>query len=285
VRSRRLVSLITAITVVALLAVPAEVLAQRRWHGHGHPRVLVGFGYYPFYSPYYWHSFYSPFWGPWYWPPYAYGSYASEVRIMATPREAEVYVDGYLVGTVDDFDGWSQRLRLQPGEHEIELFLDGYRSVRQKMLLRPGETYKIRATLEKADPTEAPATRPTPAPDPRDSTAAGGPMFGATTRVSSARSPSAPTLRTPSSWSTASGGTGPKARRGCRSSSRPVPTTLKYAGTATGPTGRRSRWSRAKSPRSTSACRRTEGSRAATSRATPQSRRCGTRRHDGFIPA
>ena len=173
--SRRLVALVTAATFVGLLAVPAEVLAQRHWHGHGGPRVVVGVGYYPYYSPYYWHSFYGPFWGPWYWPPYAYGyygSYASEIRIMATPRDAEVYVDGYLVGTVDDFDGWSQRLRLQPGEHEIELFLDGYRNVRQKMLLRPGETYKIRATLEKADPAEAPATRPTPAPDPRDSTAA-----------------------------------------------------------------------------------------------------------------
>ena len=73
---------------------------------------------------------------------------------MATPREAEVYVDGYLVGTVDDFDGWSQRLRIQPGEHEIEIYLEGYRSVRQKMLFRPGETYKIRAALEKIAPGE-----------------------------------------------------------------------------------------------------------------------------------
>ena len=180
-RSRRLIFLILAATLVGLLAVPAEVLAQRGWRGHGRPRVAVGLGYYPFYSPYYWHSFHSPFWGPWYWPPYAYGyygSYASEVRVMATPREAEVYVDGYLVGTVDDFDGWSQRLRLQPGEHEIELFLDGYRSVRQKMLLRPGETYKIRAALERAEPGDTPATRPTPASDARDATAgpAGPPM-------------------------------------------------------------------------------------------------------------
>jgi hypothetical protein len=83
---------------------------------------------------------------------------------MATPREAEVYVDGYLVGTVDDFDGWSQRLRIQPGEHEIEIYLEGHRSVRQKMLFRPGETYKIRATLEKLGPGEEAAVRPAPAP-------------------------------------------------------------------------------------------------------------------------
>ena len=162
-RSRRVVVFCSATALAALLAWPADVLAQR--HGHGHVRVAVG--YYPYYAPYYWYGFYSPFWGPWYWPPmYAYGyySYASEVRVLATPREAEVYVDGYLVGTVDDFDGWSQRLRIQPGEHEIELFLEGYRSVRQKMLFRPGETYKIRATLERADASDSPATRPTPAP-------------------------------------------------------------------------------------------------------------------------
>jgi hypothetical protein len=166
VRSRRLPFLVSATALAGLLVLPADVLAQRRWHGHGRSRVVVG--YYPYYSPYYWHSFYSPFWSPWYWPPvYGYGyyrSYASELRIMATPREAEVYVDGYLVGTVDDFDGWSQRLRIQPGEHEIELFLEGYRSVRQKMLFRPGETYKIRAALGKSEPSDPPAMRPAPAP-------------------------------------------------------------------------------------------------------------------------
>jgi hypothetical protein len=158
------------ICVVALIAggllLPQEALAQRRHRPH---RVVVGVGYFPYYSPYYWGSFYgSPFWGPYgYWPPphayYRY-DYASELRVIATPREAEVYVDGYLVGTVDDFDGWSQRLRLQPGEHEIELYLEGYRSLRQTMLFRPGETYKIRATLEKAAPGDAPESRPVPSP-------------------------------------------------------------------------------------------------------------------------
>jgi hypothetical protein len=152
--------------VIGGLVLPSDALAQHRGHG----RVVVVGGFYPYYSPYYWGAFYgSPFWGPFgYWPPpygyYGAYDYASEVRVLATPRQAEVYVDGYLVGTVDDFDGWSQRLRLQPGEHEIELFLEGYRSVRQKTLFRPGETYKIRAVLERADPGEAPAVRPVPIP-------------------------------------------------------------------------------------------------------------------------
>ena len=153
--------------LVAGLVLPSDASAQRHHHARGH--VFVGVGY-PYYSPFYWGAYYgSPFWGPdGYWlPPYGYYGaydYASDLRIMATPREAEVYVDGYLVGTVDDFDGWSQRLRIQPGEHEIELYLEGHRSLRQKMLFRPGESYKIRAALEKIAPGDEPAVRPTPAP-------------------------------------------------------------------------------------------------------------------------
>ena len=157
------------ISVLALfvggLALPSDAMAQRHRPG-ARGRVYVG---YPYYSPF-WGSYYgSPYWGPYgFWPPpygfYGGYDYASDLRIMATPREAEVYVDGYLVGTVDDFDGWSQRLRIQPGEHEIEIYLEGHRSVRQKMLFRPGETYKIRATLEKLGPGEEAAVRPAPAP-------------------------------------------------------------------------------------------------------------------------
>ena len=34
----------------------------------------------------------------------------STARIQVKPHTAEVYVDGYLVGTVDSFDGFLQRL-------------------------------------------------------------------------------------------------------------------------------------------------------------------------------
>ena len=166
-RSFKLPLLISALALlVGGLVLPSDAMAQRHRPG-ARGRVFVGAGY-PYYSPFYWGSYYgSPFWGPYgFWPPpygfYGGYDYASDLRIMATPREAEVYVDGYLVGTVDDFDGWSQRLRIQPGEHEIEIYLEGYRSVRQKMLFRPGETYKIRAALEKIGPGQEAAVRPTP---------------------------------------------------------------------------------------------------------------------------
>jgi hypothetical protein len=85
------------------------------------------------------------------------------VRVLVEPKDAQVYVDGYFVGLVDDFDGWAQRLRLVPGEHEIAFYLDGYRPVHEKLLFRPSAGYKLRYTLEKLAPGEAAPPRPEPA--------------------------------------------------------------------------------------------------------------------------
>ena len=121
--------------------------------------------------------FYDPFYGPYpWWPASAYGwgyspvfDYRSEVRILATPREAAVYVDGFYAGQVDDFDGTFQRLPLTPGGHKIELFMEGFRTVRRNLYLQPGSTLKMRETLlalapgEKSEPPEvAPPVPPPP---------------------------------------------------------------------------------------------------------------------------
>src|SRR5436189_1639896 len=84
------------------------------------------------------------------------------IRLEVKPKEAEVYVDGYYAGVVDDFDGTFQRLRVEPGEHEIELYLDGHRTVRQKVYLTPDNTFKIRYTMERLAAGEQPEARPQP---------------------------------------------------------------------------------------------------------------------------
>jgi len=121
--------------------------------------------------------FYDPFYGPYpWWPRSAYGwgyypvfDYRAEVRIQATPRDAAVYVDGFYAGVVDDFDGAFQRLPLTPGGHRIELFMEGFRTVRKNLYLQPGSTIKMHETLvplaagEKSEPPEvAPAVPPPP---------------------------------------------------------------------------------------------------------------------------
>jgi hypothetical protein len=89
--------------------------------------------------------------------------YESSARIQVLPRNTEVYVDGYLAGTVDDFDGIAQRLRLPAGEHIIELYLEGHRTIRELIFFQPGETYRIRHKMEPLLTGEAPAARPSPA--------------------------------------------------------------------------------------------------------------------------
>jgi PEGA domain-containing protein len=116
------------------------------------------------------HPFYSPFWGPpWY--EYGYGSYVvrpeANVRTQVTPKDAEVYVDGYYAGRADDFDGVFQRLHVVPGGHAITLHLDGYRTSTQEVYVRPDSTFKLNATMtplgpgETSEPVAAPA-RPSP---------------------------------------------------------------------------------------------------------------------------
>ena len=88
----------------------------------------------------------------------------SSARIQVTPRQTEVYVDGYLAGLVDDFDGFSQRLRVAPGEHVIELYLDGHKTIAQTILFAPGQSYRIRHTMEPVAAGEAAPARPAPRP-------------------------------------------------------------------------------------------------------------------------
>jgi hypothetical protein len=85
----------------------------------------------------------------------------SSLRLQVTPRETEVFVDGYFAGKVDDFDGRFQRLHIQPGEHELTLYLDGHRKVTQTILVRPRSSFRVRYEMTPLAAGEAPDERPT----------------------------------------------------------------------------------------------------------------------------
>jgi hypothetical protein len=99
-------------------------------------------------------------------PPYRTAVHDSSVRLEVTPQQAEVFVDGYYAGVVDDFDGMLQRLRVEPGQHEITLYLAGYRTVRQRVYLARDRTFKIRQQMEPLAPGEVGEARPVPAAPP-----------------------------------------------------------------------------------------------------------------------
>lgn len=130
--------------------------------------------YYPNYSLYYdpWgfgsfgvgYFYYSP----WTWAPYGsygygYGSGAGysypryggafgfdigSLKIKVKPRDAEVWVDGYYAGTVDDFDGVFQALRLDMGAYRIEVRKPGFETLTFDVRVQPERTITFRGELK-----------------------------------------------------------------------------------------------------------------------------------------
>jgi hypothetical protein len=158
----------------------------------GPRRVVVVSGFYA--DPFWYDPWYGAQWGPYPYPyPYRFANADSAVKLEVKPKEAEVYVDGYYAGIVDDFDGVFQRLRVPPGEHEIEIFLDGYRAVHQKVYLTPDNTFKITYTMERLAVGETPEPRPQPPmPPPGAQPAPGQPMPGQPVPLPPQRGPRRP---------------------------------------------------------------------------------------------
>jgi hypothetical protein len=109
---------------------------------------------------------YDPFWGPpWY--PYAY-PYAvtvnndASIKTSVSPKDTEVFVDGYFAGRAGDFDGAFSRLHVVPGGHTISFFLDGFRTVSEDVYVRPNSTFKLDETMTRLRPgeTSAPVAQP-----------------------------------------------------------------------------------------------------------------------------
>ena len=92
----------------------------------------------------------------------------ASVRMQVTPKQTEVFIDNTFVGTVDDFDGIFQRLHIPPGPHDVTLYLDGYRTVHQRIYTQPTGTFRVRYNMvplaagETAEPRPVPPAPPTP---------------------------------------------------------------------------------------------------------------------------
>ena len=83
---------------------------------------------------------------------YGYGGYGygggeayGGVRIQDAPRDAQVFVDGYYAGIVDDFDGPFQHLSLEAGSHQIEIRAPGFPPMTFDVNVQPGRTLNLHA--------------------------------------------------------------------------------------------------------------------------------------------
>jgi PEGA domain-containing protein len=177
---------------VTLIPLVAVLAANMFWAGRSDAQVRVGggvrvvsprvhvsvFGGGPYYRPFYYRPYFFPFYGgyfyrPFYWYPYAafgygYGYYGyvdgASLRIQVTPRDTEVFIDNYYAGTSDDFDGMFQRLHIEAGAHDITLYREGYRTVRQRVYIQPTGTFRLRYMMVPLGPGETAEPRPAEPP-------------------------------------------------------------------------------------------------------------------------
>jgi len=125
----------------------------------------AGLGYPYYYGyPYSYYGGYPYYASPHYADPYGYGGYGygypyggsvaarpggawGEVRIEDAPKDAQVFADGRLVGSVGDFDGPVRHLPLEAGSHEIEIRIGGMPPLTYDVEVRPGQTLTIHANV------------------------------------------------------------------------------------------------------------------------------------------
>ena len=168
----------SVLALVAVISIPAAAAAQYRGNPGGHPgppaqSVVVGasYGY-----PGFWYGWGAPWgpvapygpapYGPYYPYPYVVDPFSATVKFTVSPKDAEVYVDGALAGTIDDFDGRFQSLKMPPGSHEIVVYRQGYRSVREHLYIESYDSKKLKFDLEKLGAGEPQDSRPEPPPQP-----------------------------------------------------------------------------------------------------------------------
>ena len=94
-------------------------------------------------APYAHHAPYAPY--AQYAPGYGYDM--GGLRLQIRPRDAQVFVDGYYAGLVDDFDGTFQQLRLEAGGHKIEIRMPGFEDLEMDVHVQPGRTISLHEDL------------------------------------------------------------------------------------------------------------------------------------------
>lgn len=154
---------------------PTQGMAVPRSSVPGYPGYPV-YPIYPYY-PGYWYPWYGGFgygygfgyYDPWYSGGYGYGygaygggysadsgGYSSNayvetgsIRLKANVETAKVYIDGALMGVVDDFDGLGHHLDVPAGTHELQLRADGYQTYTETITVDAGKTMTERVSLKK----------------------------------------------------------------------------------------------------------------------------------------
>jgi hypothetical protein len=146
------------------------------WYVPYNPYSLFGFGAYGlgylYYDPFWWSYGGTPYgygysgspYGDYGYPGYGgygqggygqggYGYYGDDrvgrggLKLKVEPKDAEVYVDGYFMGIVDDFDGAFQRMELEAGAHRVEIRAPGFQTISFDVRVEANNTITYRGAL------------------------------------------------------------------------------------------------------------------------------------------
>jgi hypothetical protein len=124
----------------------------RRYYPYGYGGFGLGYFYY---DPYRWSLGYPTYGGAFYGDVWRSGRYygsfydIGELRLRVTPRHAQVFVDGYYAGEVDDYDGVLQSMKMETGPYHIELRAPGYETLEFDVRILPGQKINYRGDLRR----------------------------------------------------------------------------------------------------------------------------------------
>lgn len=145
--------------MIAVAAVAGAAPAAAGHHHHVSVGVHMGWG--GWYGPG-WGGWYGPGWGGWYGPgwyaPAGYAAAPLDVGVVDTdisPEHARVFLNGDLIGTADDFDGYPSYLFLKPGKYTLEFKLPGYATESLSLDVAEGRFFPLDMKLSRI-PTEKP---------------------------------------------------------------------------------------------------------------------------------
>lgn len=147
---------------------------SRRYRGHR--PVFRGGGHYRYHNPWSWYPYRYSWWlgyygygyGPYgygygaYAGPYGYGHYPPAYPARAgrangaldldlKPGDTQIYLNGQLIGTADDFDGWPEYLWLEEGEYHFIFYKEGHESIVREYKVLPGVVIDVEDRLDRGE--------------------------------------------------------------------------------------------------------------------------------------
>jgi len=136
---------------------------DRRFFGGGHFRYYDPWHWYPY--RYSWWLGYYGYYGPYGYGAYGYGPYGhypqsypahasranGALDLDLKPGDTQIYLNGQLIGTADDFDGWPEYLWLEPGDYHFVFYKPGHESIVREYKVLAGVVIDVEDRLPRGD--------------------------------------------------------------------------------------------------------------------------------------